>query len=141
MPDHVRYVCPPGCEKPSCNYCDGGLFTCTVCGASEGELLPTCPGYKLTVEVKERCYAGTIKTVDDLPPRERCRCACGYTCGGPGKCGHDECLELGHFVVDCDHVWNGREIARTESSGAWSSSVSCSRCGTTALDHDCEVGP
>lgn len=34
------------CERSSCVVCD--LFICTVCGAAEGALLPTCPGRRLT---------------------------------------------------------------------------------------------
>jgi hypothetical protein len=37
--EHTWYECPQPCDKEYCHYCYGGLDTCTVCGASEGELL------------------------------------------------------------------------------------------------------
>lgn len=33
---HVAYKCQPGCENSSCNYCVGGLFSCTRCNSAEG---------------------------------------------------------------------------------------------------------
>lgn len=46
-----------------------------------------------------------------------CYCACAS--GGP-----------------CEHKWDGEPW---ESDGAWS--VTCSRCGCTAMGHDMRVGP
>jgi hypothetical protein len=56
--EHVWYKCPPGCEDYSCPYCIGGLGYCIVCGAAEGELTIDCPGYKVTLSVKEQTYKG-----------------------------------------------------------------------------------
>lgn len=64
--EHVWYNCPPGCDNEFCPYCVGGLGTCTVCTASEGELLPSCPGFKLTAEQKEACYRGKFKGAAEL---------------------------------------------------------------------------
>lgn len=44
--EHKYYKCEQPCEKPNCQYCDGGLAFCTVCKEGEGGLKPTCPGPK-----------------------------------------------------------------------------------------------
>lgn len=69
--EHVKFICPPGAHDDDsynrhCPFCEGGLFHCTVCGAVEGELLPTCPGVKLTSQEKDDCYAGKIKTATEM---------------------------------------------------------------------------
>ena len=73
---------------------------------------------------------------------DRCRCACGYRCGGPGKCSLDvfACLSQpeGHFVKDCGHVWDGPAY---ESQDGCLSSATCSRCGEVAIYHDMRFGP
>jgi len=56
--DHVRKVC--NCNRDHCNYCEGGLFTCSVCGASEGELTSECPGRQMTDEELQSAYAGRL---------------------------------------------------------------------------------
>lgn len=58
--DHIWFKCEQPCEKPNCNYCDGGLKTCTVCGASESELPIHCPGRKLTNDEKEQISRGYL---------------------------------------------------------------------------------
>lgn len=50
---HIWYVCPANCDQPYCAYCQGGLATCVVCGASECELPTTCPGVKLSEDQKQ----------------------------------------------------------------------------------------
>lgn len=71
-----------------------------------------------------------------------CRCACGYRCGGPGHCKDwvsGACLSATdgkHFVVDCDHRWDGPE----QSGDGWSSGT-CSRCGDVRMFHDMRTGP
>ena len=42
--EHIFYTCPPGCEKPYCAYCQGGLAFCITCKQGESELTPECPG-------------------------------------------------------------------------------------------------
>lgn len=59
------------CNREGCQTCSGGLAYCTVCRGAEGDLLPTCPGYVLTEEASDLCYAGVIKSVDDLRPEHR----------------------------------------------------------------------
>lgn len=44
------------CERTHCPICEGGLFLCTVCGALEGALLPTCPGRWLTPDEHDANY-------------------------------------------------------------------------------------
>lgn len=71
-----------------------------------------------------------------------CRCGCGYRCGGPGVCKLKplECLQQaeGHFVRDCDHDFTGPTW--TSDDGCMSS-VTCAKCGLTAIGHDMRVGP
>lgn len=55
---HIAYACH--CDKEFCHYCVGGLFTCTVCGASEGELTTECCGRKMTEEELALAYAGNL---------------------------------------------------------------------------------
>ncbi len=48
-PRHIRKDChhePWSDINPdyACGYCMGGLFTCSTCGSSEGELPTDCPG-------------------------------------------------------------------------------------------------
>ncbi len=69
----------------------------------------------------------------------KCRCECGYKCGGPGRCSLSigECLKQeGHYVKDCDHKWDGPAIEEEQMS-----SVTCSTCGAWAINHDMAVGP
>lgn len=67
-----------------------------------------------------------------------CRCDCGYTCGGPGRCDLEmmECIEK-HYKRDCDHKFDGPLVP----SGRLSSSQLCQVCGVSAMSHDCMVGP
>lgn len=51
------------CKSTHCPYCEDGLNTCTICGASEGELLSYCPGFKLNEHTKDDCYY-TGKIID-----------------------------------------------------------------------------
>lgn len=64
-----------------------------------------------------------------------CRCNCGYTCDR--KCGlpMPECMEA-HYRRDCDHQWDGKEIAIHHGA-----SITCSKCGMSAINHDMEAGP
>lgn len=55
---HTEYVCR--CHRPYCQFCDGGLFACTVCKGFEGSLPTDCPNVKMTSEQEEAVYAGTL---------------------------------------------------------------------------------
>lgn len=52
---HTRYICTREHCYP-CQFCEGGLFACTVCGGFEGTLTTDCCGRKLTSEEKDRIY-------------------------------------------------------------------------------------
>lgn len=41
-------------------FCDGGLFSCTVCNGFEGTLTTECCGHKLHQAVLDAIYAGKI---------------------------------------------------------------------------------
>jgi hypothetical protein len=71
------------------------------------------------------------------PTKPECRCNCGYTCGR--NCGLEimECMEQ-HWKKDCDHSWDGPQQEFADGRGF---STTCSKCGITAMDHDCAVGP
>jgi hypothetical protein len=55
---HRWYEC--SCNRVACQWCEGGLGHCTVCGAFEGQLLSSCPGERLTEEALEACYQGNV---------------------------------------------------------------------------------
>jgi hypothetical protein len=70
-----------------------------------------------------------------------CRCDCGYTCGGPGRCelfkaDVMECINE-HFKRDCEHDFSGELVKMDECS----MSVVCQKCGMSSMDHDCRFGP
>lgn len=62
--EHVYFECPRPCPETSvgnpCRFCDSGLVVCIVCGAAEGQLLTTCPGYALNYEARDACYQGNV---------------------------------------------------------------------------------
>ena len=60
MSEHFFYKCPPGCEKPHCPYCEGGLAFCEVCKCAEGELPTECPGRPVNEETREEIYSGQV---------------------------------------------------------------------------------
>jgi hypothetical protein len=69
-----------------------------------------------------------------------CKCNCGYTCDGPGRCELNKenfmaCIKE-HWVKDCEHEWDGPTEYFMRCA-----SVTCSKCGMTAIDHDTVVGP
>lgn len=57
--EHIWHKCKKPCD--GCMFCDGGLGLCEVCGGFEGQLLTTCPGYKLNNEALDACYHGNVK--------------------------------------------------------------------------------
>lgn len=61
---HTWYVCPPGCEKPACWFCEGGLSACTACGGLEGSLPTHCPGDSVDVFTLNKVYGGEIDFVN-----------------------------------------------------------------------------
>lgn len=61
-----------------------------------------------------------IKLSSNFNPNA-CYCACGSEPRGP-----------------CEHKWDGPDW---ESEDGCACSVTCSRCGTTAMSHDLRTGP
>lgn len=59
---HVQWVCNLGAER--CDNCDrdshSELFTCKICGASEGELTTECPGFETPPSYKDRTFRGEL---------------------------------------------------------------------------------
>lgn len=66
----------------------------------------------------------------------RCKCNCGYTCGR--RCGLPlrECLKK-HYKKDCNHQFDGEWV----EVGIGGHSVTCSKCGLSAMAHDMRCGP
>jgi hypothetical protein len=66
MPKHIRYECTKdheyeyGYSDGYCMFCDGGLFSCVVCGGTEGSLPTNCPGFEMTDEQDQQVYNGKI---------------------------------------------------------------------------------
>lgn len=87
----------------------------------------------------------TPPDVPDVPEPEfkvwqgGCRCDCGYTCNR--KCGLplEQCME-NHYVVDCEHQWDGEALSWEDERGG-GYSVTCAKCGADRLGHDMVVGP
>lgn len=71
----------------------------------------------------------------------KCRCNCGYSCGGPGRCvlSVTECLSQaeGHYERDCDHDFSGPLVELDELTA----SVVCQECGLSSMAHDMSRGP
>jgi hypothetical protein len=58
--NHTEYICKGGHGYPGCQFCDGGLFSCTVCGGFEGSLTTDCPGIKVDKKKLDEVYSGDI---------------------------------------------------------------------------------
>lgn len=60
--EHVDYVCTVQHENGgwTCQFCAGGLFACSVCGAFEGATPDECPGVKMTEMQTDQVYAGVL---------------------------------------------------------------------------------
>jgi hypothetical protein len=55
---HTAVEC--NCDEPYCQFCQGGLFACSVCGGLEGSVPTHCPGDAMTYKQNEDVYAGRI---------------------------------------------------------------------------------
>jgi hypothetical protein len=90
------------------------------------------------------CMCGQGYPCDHDRGPSPCRCNCGYSCGrtSGGSCDLDlfACIEQ-HYRRDCDHDFNGPMEHHTTPGGGATSSVTCTKCGMEALDHDMAVGP
>lgn len=59
--NHVQYICPGKHEGwYGCQFCDGGLFACTVCDSFEGATTSDCPGYRMSLYQKTCVYRGEL---------------------------------------------------------------------------------
>jgi hypothetical protein len=54
MEKHTYYECK--CNKPYCQFCDGGLGLCTSCNGFEGTLTTECCGRRITEEEERLIY-------------------------------------------------------------------------------------
>jgi hypothetical protein len=48
---HTAVEC--NCDEPYCQFCQGGLFACSVCGGLEGSVPTHCPGDAMTYKQNE----------------------------------------------------------------------------------------
>ena len=71
MTDHVKYICP-GNHDRHCQFCDGGLSGCVVCGAFEGAWPDDCPGEQMTADQSDAVYAGLLNYRDGAWRDECC---------------------------------------------------------------------
>lgn len=60
LTNHTQYVCSGHHDSLGCMFCDGGLFSCTVCGGFEGSLPTDCPGVLMTQVQNDLVYEGKI---------------------------------------------------------------------------------
>lgn len=58
LTSHKWYECK--CNRLGCQFCDGGLAACTVCGGFEGSLPTDCPGVRMTQVQIDLVYEGKI---------------------------------------------------------------------------------
>lgn len=64
MTAHTPTSCT-GCRfEGHCPICDGGLVTCTVCGASEGELPKECPGARMAEHTRQDVLEGRLDFIN-----------------------------------------------------------------------------
>lgn len=61
---HTFYSCPPGCDKPHCQYCHGGLAYCTTCHGGEASLPTECPGRPMSPTAAAAVLAGRMDYVN-----------------------------------------------------------------------------
>lgn len=57
---HAWYVCDGRHDDRGCQFCDGGLGACTVCGGFDGSLTTVCPGVALSADQLDAVYAQKI---------------------------------------------------------------------------------
>lgn len=55
---HTEYKCK--CNNSYCQFCEGGLFACTVCNGAEGTLTTDCPGGNVCEETLDKVYKGEL---------------------------------------------------------------------------------
>ncbi len=60
---HTLYKCVD-CQKPHCQFCDGGLAFCTVCKGAEATLTSTCTGAPLSEDQGRLVQSGKLDFKD-----------------------------------------------------------------------------
>lgn len=60
---HVAVTC--NCHRTGCNFCDGGLWACDVCGGLEGSMPSKCPRDPMTAEQRDAVYRGRLDYRDN----------------------------------------------------------------------------
>lgn len=62
--EHTDYVCPGHDSDPHyrgyCQFCEGGLGACSVCGSFEGATTTHCPGYPMSEQTRDWVYDGVV---------------------------------------------------------------------------------
>lgn len=66
-------------------------------------------------------------------------CKTYFTCNKECGLGYFQCIRV-HYVHECAHVWDGKE-KEIDMMGGTAYSVTCSRCGLSAISHDMIHGP
>lgn len=123
---HVAFVCPPGCESITCQFCEGGLFACSVCGAFEGATPTECPGWQMPYDLSDAVYEGLAdyrggRWLPDV-------CQVMYRFGGDAKrASAGECVQSDQDQYCYTHGTFHQEIPMTEVPGA-AAEVPCSSC-------------
>jgi hypothetical protein len=69
---HVKKLHDDGCELPFCPLCDGALFECSVCHATEGTLTTDCPGMVMVSKLQDAVMEGRLDYKDGfwIDPRK-----------------------------------------------------------------------
>ena len=67
---YTKCFCHIKTDGRECFVCKG-LAYCEVCKAAEGELLPWCPGFKLSTDTHEACYRGNVRAIRFPDKEER----------------------------------------------------------------------
>lgn len=57
--DHTKYK-HVDCDLSYCMFCEGGLFSCTVCGGAEASLPTDCPGVRMGRWAQDEVQAGRL---------------------------------------------------------------------------------
>lgn len=65
---HTQFICK--CNRTYCQFCEGGLYACTVCGGFEGTLTTDCCGRMLTKDEEDKIYHQQILNFRDGQWRE-----------------------------------------------------------------------
>lgn len=59
MNNHIPVV-HDNCRNIHCNICEGGLFSCSICGGTEVTLPTECPGGRMTADEQDGVGAGQM---------------------------------------------------------------------------------